>query len=103
MVGLYGVVAYSVSQRTRELGIRVALGAQRFDLCKALGSGLVIWTIGFGSGLTLESELPPLGAAAQNAQWLCQEIAFGVLLFSLQPLALLTRFGRRLAPPRPPC
>ena len=51
-VGVYGVMAYAVSQRTRELGIRLALGASRSSVqYLVLGRGLGMAAIGIGIGL----------------------------------------------------
>lgn len=51
-VGLYGVMALSVAQRTRELGIRMALGAARWDVFRLiLGQGVALISLGIGAGL----------------------------------------------------
>jgi ABC-type antimicrobial peptide transport system permease subunit len=56
MVGVYGVLSYVVSQRTSEIGIRMALGAQRVDILRGvLRQGL--WIVGIGLALGIPATL----------------------------------------------
>jgi predicted permease len=52
LVGLYGLVAYAASRRTREIGIRMAIGAQRASVLRlVMHQGLILALIGIGIGL----------------------------------------------------
>jgi predicted permease len=51
-IGLYGLLSYEVARRTRELGIRMALGAQRRDLLRlVVGQGILLVVVGNGVGI----------------------------------------------------
>jgi ABC-type antimicrobial peptide transport system permease subunit len=61
VVGIYGVVSYSVTQRTREIGIRLALGAPMAQVTAAfVRSGIILAVVGCACGLGAALALAPL-------------------------------------------
>ena len=90
MIGVFGVINYSVTQRTHEIGIRLALGAQRRDVFKlVVGQGLLLALLGIGIGLggafTLTRLLTGLlyGVSPTDAE------TFVIVSFLLTAVALL--------------
>lgn len=85
-VGLFGVISYLMSRRTREIGIRMALGAQRGDVLReVLSHGMKLGGIGLGVGLILS------GIAAR----LLSGFLFGVAPFD--PLTFVAACGLVMA------
>ena len=100
-IGIYGVMSYSVAQRTRELGIRMALGAARPRvLALVVGQGMVLAGIGVAIGLVaafaltrfLTNQLFGVGATDPSTFALVSTLLIGVaLLATLLPAMRATR------------
>jgi putative ABC transport system permease protein len=77
VIGVYGVMAYTVSQRTQEVGIRMALGAQRQNILgMVVRQGLTLAALGLGIGLLLS-----LGATRGLSAFLLGVSAFDPVVF----------------------
>ena len=81
VVGLYGVIAYSVTQRTREIGVRMALGAPRGSVYQ-----LILKEAGWLAGIGIGAGLLCSIAAA----WLLRELLFGVRSWDVTTLAAVS-------------
>jgi ABC-type antimicrobial peptide transport system permease subunit len=82
-VGLYGLLAYVVAQRRREIGIRMALGAQTVDIGVLLGRQALAMVVG---GVVLG-----LGASASAARWM-RSLLYGVAPSDPRSLAAAAAF-----------
>jgi len=79
--GIFAVMAYSVTQRTHEIGVRVALGARRFDMLSlVVGGAMKMAAVGLGIGLVLALLLTRA----------LSSVLFGVVQIDIVTFALLT-------------
>jgi len=97
MIGLYGVIAFSANQRTQEIGVRMALGASKFDILRLISwEGVRLIALGGVMGLGL----------ALGVSRLCKSLLFSIgpydpmTFISVALLLLLVALAATLIPAR---
>ena len=92
-VGMYGVISYVVSQRTREMGIRLALGAEGGEVRRmVLKQGLVLAGAGVALGLGAAVGLTRLMGALLYGVRPVDPLTFTIVALSLTAVALLASY-----------
>ena len=88
-IGLYGLISYSVSQRTREIGIRVALGAQERDVLRlVMGQGAKLTALGVAIGIAAALGLTQLMGSVLYGVKASDPLTFGSVAVALALVAL---------------
>jgi putative ABC transport system permease protein len=90
MIGIYSVMSYTVSQHTREIGIRMALGAQPMDVLKlVVGQGMGLTLVGVGIGVAGAFGLTRLMATLLYGVTATDPLTFALVSALLMVVALL--------------
>jgi putative ABC transport system permease protein len=103
-IGLFGVITYMVSQRTHEIGVRMALGARQSDVMKmVMGQGLRLTAIGLGIGLcaafgAVRLLAPLLYGIGANDPATMAAVAAGLTAIALTACYLPARKAMRVDP-----
>lgn len=88
-VGIFGVISYSASQRRREIGIRMAVGAQRRDVLRLiLGQGAKLALLGLGIGVVLSLMLTRLMSSLLYSVSATDPVTFGTVAIVLLSVAV---------------
>jgi putative ABC transport system permease protein len=97
LVGIYGVISYSVTQRTQEMGIRIALGAQRSEVVRmVVRQALGITLIGIAAGLTAAVGLTRFMAGLLYAVKPEDPAVFATVALTFAAIAVLASWGPAL-------
>jgi ABC-type antimicrobial peptide transport system permease subunit len=93
VAGIYGVISYSVSQRTREIGIRIALGARNEEVTRMfVGHGLGLAAIGIACGLAVAFALTRLLSSLLFGVTAIDPLTYGAVSLSLVAAAMLASY-----------
>ena len=93
LVGVYGVVSYAASQRTQEIGVRMALGAGRSDIVRlVLGRGLLLVIAGLGVGVAAALSVSRVMANLLFNVSASDPITFGGVALLLGSMALAASY-----------
>jgi predicted permease len=93
-IGIYGLIAYSVGQRTQEIGIRMALGAKAADISRmVLREGLKITGIGSAIGIAIAMPLPKVFNAMFSGLIFGAPVVYPVVLTVMLIVAFAATFG----------